>query len=116
MTTMRWTWQPNVYSRDSLVHSTIPSRQSRNILTFQLTLGSTFIEAALASSNTIRARSTMDIKFESVVPILRIFDIAKADEFCRGYLGFKIDWDHRFDDNAPLDRQVSRGGLVLHLS
>ncbi|KAF2726471.1 Glyoxalase/Bleomycin resistance protein/Dihydroxybiphenyl dioxygenase [Polyplosphaeria fusca] len=58
----------------------------------------------------------MAIEFQSITPILRIFDIAKADEFYLGYLGFKIDWDHRVDDNAPLYRQVSRGGLVLHLS
>jgi catechol 2,3-dioxygenase-like lactoylglutathione lyase family enzyme len=58
----------------------------------------------------------MAIEFQSVTPILRVFDIAKADEFYLGYLGFKVDWDHRFDDNAPLYRQVSRGGLVLHLS
>jgi catechol 2,3-dioxygenase-like lactoylglutathione lyase family enzyme len=58
----------------------------------------------------------MAIEFQSVIPILRIFDIAKADEFYLEYLGFKVDWDHRFDDNAPLYRQVSRGGLVLHLS
>ncbi|KAH8588270.1 glyoxalase/bleomycin resistance protein/dioxygenase [Bisporella sp. PMI_857] len=58
----------------------------------------------------------MAIEFQSVIPILRVFDIAKADEFYLGYLGFKVDWDHRFDDNAPLYRQVSRDGLVLHLS
>ena len=58
----------------------------------------------------------MAIQFISVVPILRIFDVAKADEFYLGFLGFKVDWDHRFDDNAPLYRQVSRGDLVLHLS
>ena len=58
----------------------------------------------------------MDIEFHSVVPILRIFDVAKADEFYLGFLGFKVDWDHRFDDNAPLYRQISRGNLVLHLS
>ncbi|PHH88459.1 hypothetical protein CDD83_7511 [Cordyceps sp. RAO-2017] len=56
------------------------------------------------------------VEFRSVVPILRIFDIAKADEFYLDYLGFRVDWDHRFDDAAPLYRQVSRGGLVLHLS
>jgi catechol 2,3-dioxygenase-like lactoylglutathione lyase family enzyme len=58
----------------------------------------------------------MTIQFMSVVPILRIFDVAKADEFYQGFLGFKVDWDHRFDDNAPLYRQVSRGDLILHLS
>jgi catechol 2,3-dioxygenase-like lactoylglutathione lyase family enzyme len=58
----------------------------------------------------------MTIQFTGVVPILRIFDVAKADEFYQGFLGFRVDWDHRFDDNAPLYRQVSRGDLVLHLS
>ena len=58
----------------------------------------------------------MDIRFESVVPILRIFDVAKADEFYLRFLGFKVDWEHRFDDNAPLYRQISRGDLVFHLS
>ena len=58
----------------------------------------------------------MDIKFEVVVPILLIFDIAKADEFYLEYLGFKVDWDHKCDENAPLYRQISRGDLILHLS
>jgi len=58
----------------------------------------------------------MDIRFEQVIPVLRIFDVAKADEFYLDFLGFKIDWEHRFDDNAPLYRQISRDGLVLQLS
>ena len=45
----------------------------------------------------------MAIQFVSIVPILRIFDVAKADEFYQGYLGFKVDWDHRFD--RPLGQQ-----------
>jgi hypothetical protein len=32
-----------------------------------------------------------------------------------GFLGFKVDWHHRFDDNAPLYRQMSRGEVILHL-
>jgi hypothetical protein len=56
------------------------------------------------------------VLFQQVIPILRIFDVAKADEFYLGFLGFGRDWDHRFDDNAPLYRQISRNGLVLHLS
>ena len=58
----------------------------------------------------------MKIVFNWVVPILRIFDIPKADEFYQGFLGFTVDWDHRFDQNAPLYRQVSCGRLILHLS
>jgi hypothetical protein len=42
--------------------------------------------------------------------------VGQPREFCLGFLGFKVDWDHRFDDNAPLYRQVSRDNLVLHLS
>lgn len=58
----------------------------------------------------------MAIEFSSVIPILRIFDVPKADEFYQGFLGFVVDWDHRFDPEAPLYRQISRGDLILHLS
>lgn len=58
----------------------------------------------------------MSITFTSTIPILRIFDVNKANEFYVGFLGFKIDWTHRFDDNSPLYQQVSRSGLILHLS
>ncbi len=51
-----------------------------------------------------------------VIPILRIFDVEKAREFYVGFLGMKVDWEHRFDPVAPLYMQVSRGNLVLHLS
>jgi uncharacterized glyoxalase superfamily protein PhnB len=59
---------------------------------------------------------TATIIFGRVIPILRIFDLTKADEFYLDYLGFQVDWDHRFDENAPLYRQISRGDLTLHLS
>ncbi|WP_425064935.1 glyoxalase superfamily protein [Reyranella sp.] len=57
-----------------------------------------------------------EIKFGPVIPILRIFDVAKAKEFYLDFLGFAWDWEHRFDDNAPLYAQVSRAGVMLHLS
>jgi uncharacterized glyoxalase superfamily protein PhnB len=50
------------------------------------------------------------------VPILRSFDEAKAREFYLGFLGFTVDWEHRFDSGRPLCMQVSRGTCVLHLS
>jgi catechol 2,3-dioxygenase-like lactoylglutathione lyase family enzyme len=58
----------------------------------------------------------MEISFTGVIPVLRIFDIAKADEFYQGFLGFSVDWDHRYEPNTPLYRQISRGDLILHLS
>ena len=50
------------------------------------------------------------------VPILRIFDIAKAKDFYVGLLGFRIDWEHRFAPDYPLYMQISRGSIRLHLS
>ena len=51
-----------------------------------------------------------------VIPVFRIFDEAKAREFYIDWVGFQVDWEHRFDDNAPLYMQVSRGDIKLHLS
>lgn len=50
------------------------------------------------------------------IPIYRIFDEAKAREFYIDWLGFQVDWQHRFEENAPLYMQISRGEIVLHLS
>lgn len=58
----------------------------------------------------------MAISFLHTVPILRIFSLEKAREFYVGYLGFHVDWEHRFPDAVPVYMQVSRGGLVFHLS
>ncbi len=59
---------------------------------------------------------TAPVSFEKTVPILRIFEERKAREFYLGFLGFTLDWEHRFGDNFPLYAQVSRAGLTLHLS
>ena len=57
-----------------------------------------------------------DAGFERVIPVLRIFDEAKAREFYLDYLGCSVDWEHRFEPGMPVYMQVSRGNLVLHLS
>ena len=51
-----------------------------------------------------------------VTPILRIFDEAKAREFYVDFLGFQVDWEHRFEGNFPIYMQVSKGTCILHLS
>lgn len=51
-----------------------------------------------------------------VKPIFRIFDYAKAVEFYVGWLGFKIDWEHKFESNFPLYLQISRKDLIIHLT
>ena len=50
------------------------------------------------------------------VPILRMFDVAKAREFYIGYLGFSVDFEHRFHENAPLFMGLSRGDVTIFLS
>lgn len=50
------------------------------------------------------------------VPILRTFDEAKAREFYVDFLGFQVDWEHRFAPDLPLYLQVSRADCRLHLS
>ncbi|PSR68869.1 glyoxalase/bleomycin resistance/extradiol dioxygenase family protein [Nocardia sp. MDA0666] len=56
------------------------------------------------------------IGFAAPIPVLRIYDIEKAYEFYRDFLGFAVDWEHRFEPNFPLYAQVSRSGARLHLS
>lgn len=58
----------------------------------------------------------MPLQVLQTIPILRIFNVEKAKEFYVDFLGFAVDWEHRFDEKAPLYMQISRAGCVLHLS
>lgn len=51
-----------------------------------------------------------------VKPVLRIFDEYKAKEFYVNWLGFTIDWEHRFEPDFPVYMQISKDDIVLHLS
>ncbi|WP_105370437.1 glyoxalase superfamily protein [Neorhizobium huautlense] len=53
---------------------------------------------------------------QPAIPIFRIFSVDKAMEFYCGFLGFEVDWEYRFHDNAPLYCQISRSGMLMHLS
>ena len=55
-------------------------------------------------------------RFQRAVPVFRIYSLEKAREFYLDFLGFKIEWEHRFDSDAPVLMQVSRGGLAINLS
>jgi hypothetical protein len=48
------------------------------------------------------------MNFGKTTPILRIFDERKAKEFYLDFLGFTLDWEHRFESDLPLYMQVSR--------
>jgi catechol 2,3-dioxygenase-like lactoylglutathione lyase family enzyme len=54
--------------------------------------------------------------FHAPIPILRIFDEAKARQFYVDFLGFRVDFEHRFEPDAPLYMGVSLGDCKLNLS
>ena len=56
------------------------------------------------------------ITFESPIPLLRMFDEAKAREFYLGFLGFHVEFEHRFEAGLPLYLGIIRNGLRIHLS
>jgi hypothetical protein len=58
----------------------------------------------------------MSLQVERVIPILRIFDLAKMREFYLEFLGCTIDWEHGTEEGLPRYLQVSRGAFRLHLS
>ena len=58
----------------------------------------------------------MPLQVTRVVPVFRIFSVEKAREFYLDFLGFTVDWEHRFEPDAPVYMQVSRDGVVFHLS
>ena len=41
------------------------------------------------------------MQIKSAVPVFRIFDESKAKEFYVNWLGFKVDWEHRFEPDLP---------------
>jgi len=90
----------------------IPHSAALEIVAAQLGLDSW--NTLAAASNT--APLSDNVQFQRTSPIMRIFDDVKAKEFYLGFLGFNLDWEHRFGDDFPLYAQVSRSGLTLHLS
>ncbi|MBK1783347.1 glyoxalase superfamily protein [Prauserella cavernicola] len=62
--------------------------------------------AALADSRGLRG----------AVPVLRVQDERLAREFYVDHLGFRVEWEHRFEPGLPLYTRVSRDETVLDLS
>lgn len=54
--------------------------------------------------------------FSPGVPIFRSFDEKSARDFYIDYLGFQVEWEHRFHEGAPLYMQLRLGDAVLHVS
>lgn len=56
------------------------------------------------------------MKFGACVPILRLYDEGKSKDFYLGFLGFTLDFEHRFEPNTPLYAGLSLGEARIHLS
>ena len=53
---------------------------------------------------------------QRVIPTLRITDEARSRVFYVDGLGFRVDWEHRFEPDFPVLLQVSRDGMTVYLS
>jgi len=45
-----------------------------------------------------------------------MFDVGKAREFYIDFLGFEVEFEHRFEPDLPLYMGLARGDCRLHLS
>jgi len=55
-------------------------------------------------------------RFIEQIPVLRSLDELKCRSFYCGFLGFHIDFEHRFAPHLPLYLGLIRGPVKLHLS
>jgi len=51
-----------------------------------------------------------------MMPVLRSFDEMKAKAFYCDFLGFSVDFEHRFEPGMPLFMQLSLEGATVQLS
>ncbi len=59
-----------------------------------------------------------DYGFGSSIPVIRMLCEKSARSFYLDFLGYEVDWEHRFqkdDPESPLCMQIRRGESVIHL-
>ena len=61
----------------------------------------------------------ISFRFESSIPVLKMLDETRTKAFYLDYLGYEVDWEHRFIPDSlssPLYMQIRKGDSVLHLN
>lgn len=58
----------------------------------------------------------MAMPIQRVVPALRITDYARSKAFYVERLGFRVEWEHRFEPHFPVFMAVARDGMQVYLS
>lgn len=53
---------------------------------------------------------------QTVIPQLRITQEERSKGFYLDALGFKLDWEHRFEPGFPVFMQISRAGQTIFLT
>jgi catechol 2,3-dioxygenase-like lactoylglutathione lyase family enzyme len=53
---------------------------------------------------------------QTVTPQFRITDVQRSIAFYVGGLGFKVDWEHRFEPGFPVFMQLTRDGQSIFLT
>jgi catechol 2,3-dioxygenase-like lactoylglutathione lyase family enzyme len=56
------------------------------------------------------------MNLSAAIPVLRSFSEEKARQFYVEFMGFKVNWEHRFEPDTPLYFEVERSGVTIHLS
>ena len=56
------------------------------------------------------------LKFAALTPILRSFDERRARRFYVDFLGFEVEFEHRFEPDAPLYMGLRKDECRIHLS
>ena len=84
-------------------------------ISHSLALEATAAQLGLRDWNT--ASAVLDgPRLGPAVPVLRIQDDQLARDFYVRWLGFEVEWEHRFDPGLPLYCRVRRDAAVLDLS
>lgn len=53
---------------------------------------------------------------QKVIPAFRITDYTRSKAFYVEGLGFRIDWEHRFEPQFPVFAQISKDDMTLYLT
>jgi catechol 2,3-dioxygenase-like lactoylglutathione lyase family enzyme len=56
------------------------------------------------------------MRMQKVVPTFRITDYARSKAFYLDGLGFKVEWEHRFEPQFPVFACIQRDGMELFLT
>lgn len=58
----------------------------------------------------------MELPNQRVVPALRITNYQRSRTFYEDQLGFRVEWEHRFEPNFPVFMSITRDGMHIYLT